>query len=109
MESLFRALPPLALALLLCLILGQVLLRFGMMRLPEHPRRARPGKTGGHRIHPLPCGGAFSLPSLRRMGPRIGILSATEILITEALVAGAIFLATGEPVFALIGTLLATS
>ena len=37
MESLFRALPPLALALLLCLILGRVLLRFGMMRLPEHP------------------------------------------------------------------------
>ena len=54
-------------------------------------------------------GGALSLPSLRRMGPRIGILSATEILIAEALVAGAIFLATGEPALALIGTLLATS
>ncbi len=140
MDALFSSLPPLALALFLCLVLGRLLLRFGIPRVTVYllvgvivgPQ----GLAGfldsgdpsanfllGADAHEVLAqvkllaigfilfrvGGEFTLPSLRRMGPRIGLLSASEVIFTGALVAGAIYLATGEAALALIGPMLATS
>ncbi|MFQ5506628.1 MAG: cation:proton antiporter, partial [Planctomycetota bacterium] len=54
-------------------------------------------------------GGEFRIPTLRRLGPRILLLSSSEILATFALVFLAVFAVSGSLGLALIAPLLATS